>query len=360
VIGSDGGPPANRDRWIRNRAALLDRGAREPRGVLLEVADAALDRTRPDRLVADALSADGTGDGPLRAGGRAFDVAGRDVHLMAIGKGATAFAAAALDRLHPVASGLVVDEAVPDGEHGAESAEGAGGADGEGGRSGPSLDLDPLGTVRAGHPFPDAGSRTAGRRLAGLADGLGGDDLAVVVVTGGASALVAAPAGDLTLAELRATTDALLSAGAPIEEVNAVRKHLSTLKGGRLAARLAPATVLTLVAVDEVGGEPWGPTVPDPTTYGDALAALERRGLADAVPDAVADHLRAGAAGDREETPTAAALDAAGAGDGATVVLAAGADACDAAAGSGRRCCPPASRGRAARSAAPCRRSLGR
>jgi hydroxypyruvate reductase len=114
-----------------------------------------------------------------------------------------------------------------------------------------------------------------------------------------------------------------LNAGCRIDEINAVRKHCSAIKGGRLAERIAPATAVTLVVVDEVAGEPWGPTVGDGTTFADALDVLERHDLAHAVPTAVVDHLRRGRDGTVAETPRET--------DGHVVVLAGPADAAEAA-----------------------------
>lgn len=160
--------------------------------------------------------------------------------------------------------------------------------------------------VTGTHPLPSAINRSGTDRLLADADAAGADDLVVVVLTGGGSALLAAPADGLTIAELRPVTAELLDAGAPIGDLNAVRKHLSAIKGGRLADRIAPATALVLVVSDVVENRlsviASGPTAPDPTTYADACAALDRHAIA--VPEA-ARILEAGARGDRPETPAA-------------------------------------------------------
>ncbi|WP_049926821.1 glycerate kinase type-2 family protein [Halopiger goleimassiliensis] len=157
------------------------------------------------------------------------------------------------------------------------------------------------------HPVPTETNVRNTRRLLEVAADVSADDLVVAVVTGGASALLTAPAQPLSLANLRSTTEALLGSGAPIDEINAVRKHCSAIKGGRLAETLAPATVCALVLSDVVGDDPSvigsGPTVPDPSTYADARAVLERYDLE--VPDAVERLLTDGSTGDRPETPTA-------------------------------------------------------
>ena len=132
--------------------------------------------------------------------------------------------------------------------------------------------------VEAGHPVPDAAGLAGAERMLALADTAGADDLVLVLLSGGASANLIAPAPGITLAEKQATTRALLSSGANIGEINCVRKHLSRIKGGRLARRASPARVVTLAISDVPGDDPAvigsGPTVPDPTTLNDARAIV--------------------------------------------------------------------------------------
>lgn len=134
--------------------------------------------------------------------------------------------------------------------------------------------------VEAGHPVPDAAGLRATEDVLALADTLGADDLALVLVSGGGSANWVAPAEGLSVAEKQALTRALLASGAPIADINRVRKHLSRIKGGRLAARLHPARSLTLAISDVPGDDPSliasGPTVPDPSTRDEAVALLRR------------------------------------------------------------------------------------
>src|SRR6516225_8152318 len=149
--------------------------------------------------------------------------------------------------------------------------------------------------VEAGHPVPDEAGVAGTERALALADGASADDLVLVLLSGGASANWIAPAAGITLAEKQATTRALLRSGAKIGEINCVRKHLSRIKGGRLARRAAPARVVTLAISDVPGDDPAvigsGPTVPDPTTLGDARAIVEkyRLDLPPAVTRALAD-----------------------------------------------------------------------
>ncbi|WP_372526780.1 glycerate kinase [Piscinibacter sp.] len=142
--------------------------------------------------------------------------------------------------------------------------------------------------VEAAHPVPDEAGRRAAQRIAELAQGLTADDLVLCLVSGGGSALLAMPAPGLTLDDKRAINKALLNSGAAIDEMNCVRKHLSAIKGGRLAALCAPAKVVTLLISDVPGDAPEviasGPTVPDPTTCADALRILQRYAIA--IPEA--------------------------------------------------------------------------
>ena len=153
--------------------------------------------------------------------------------------------------------------------------------------------------------MPDEAGVEGARRVRAVVEDAGEGTLVLAVITGGGSALLPAPVDGIALADLQATTDLLLESGASIDEINAVRKHCSAIKGGRLAAAARPAHVATLAFSDVVGDDlgviASGPTVPDPTTYADALAVLDRYGLD--VPAAVHDHLEAGAAGNRSETP---------------------------------------------------------
>ncbi|CQR49942.1 glycerate kinase type-2 family protein [Haloferax massiliensis] len=155
------------------------------------------------------------------------------------------------------------------------------------------------------HPVPSARGVESTRRLADLLTDLDDRTLVLAAITGGASAVLPAPAEGVSLAELQETTDRLLESGAEIHDLNAVRKHVSTLKGGGLARLAAPATVVGLVLSDVVGNDlgviASGPTAPDETTYDDALDVLDRFDLD--VPKSVRTRLARGSAGDIPETP---------------------------------------------------------
>ena len=151
--------------------------------------------------------------------------------------------------------------------------------------------------VQARHPVPDEAGRQAAQRIVALTHGLTADDLVLCLISGGGSALLALPAEGLAFDDKQAINRALLKSGAAIDEMNTVRKHLSAIKGGRLAAMCAPARVVTLLISDVPGDEPStiasGPTVPDASTCADALAILARYGID--IPAAARSGLESGA-----------------------------------------------------------------
>jgi hydroxypyruvate reductase len=208
--------------------------------------------------------------------------------VIAVGKAAAAMASVAAERLAGRVSGLVV---APPGHHGA-----------------PHALPDGFETIEAGHPVPNAGSLAAAERALELAGELGPHDRLLALISGGGSALLALPAAGIDLAEKAAVTRALLRSGAAIGEMNVVRKHLSRIKGGRLALAAAPARVTTLLISDIPGDDPAliasGPTVADSASLAEARAILDRY-----VPDAP-PQVRAALADPENETPTIVAGDA--------------------------------------------------
>ncbi|MFB6118312.1 glycerate kinase [Halosegnis sp.] len=246
--------------------------------------EAGIDAAHPERVVGDAVTHE---QGTLAVGGRPPDggpsadrvryrLADYDRLLVVGGGNAAGTAAAALETVlgDAIDDGLVVSD-VP-------------------------VPTERIDVCEGTHPVPGESAAAATSRLTDLLADAGEDTLVVAVVTGGASALLPAPAEGLTLADLRATTEALLASGADIHEVNAVRKHCSASKGGGLAARAAPATVVALLFSDVVGDDPAvigsGPFAPDTSTLADARAVLDRYDVD--VPTAVRDHLETAA-----ETP---------------------------------------------------------
>ena len=160
--------------------------------------------------------------------------------------------------------------------------------------------------AEAGHPIPDQSGLQAAARLYAMAAELGRRDLLIVLLSGGASSLLPAPVAGVTLADKQRTTRELLRCGASIREINTVRKHLSRIKGGRLA-ELTKATVVTLILSDVLNDDlsaiASGPTTPDPTTYHDAVKVLKRYRIWRAIPQRVRRHLDRGCQGFMSETP---------------------------------------------------------
>lgn len=168
-------------------------------------------------------------------------------------------------------------------------------------RYGHAVPCERIEIVEAAHPVPDAAGRKAAERILKLAQEAGPEDLVLCLISGGGSALLALPAPGLTLEDKQAVNKALLASGADIGQMNTVRRHLSAIKGGRLAAAAHPAKVVSLLISDVPGDDPIviasGPTVPDPTSFSDARAILARYGITP--PPAVAAHLERA----EEETP---------------------------------------------------------
>jgi hydroxypyruvate reductase len=190
--------------------------------------------------------------------------------VIAFGKGAAAMAKAVEDHWNGPLSGLAVTRY----HHG--------------------LDCRRIEVVEAAHPVPDAAAVSGAEKALALASELGADDLLLALASGGGSSLLTLPAPGLTLADKRAVTSALLRSGAPIGEINTVRRHLSAIKGGRLAQAAAPARVVTLVVSDVPGDDPAqvasGPTLADGSTPADAVDVMARWGINP--PAAVVAHLR--------------------------------------------------------------------
>ncbi|SDC77483.1 glycerate kinase [Natrinema hispanicum] len=260
---------------IDDRDALASTAARE---VALDCLEAGIEAGHPRTVIRDAVTLE---DETFRIAETTYDLKAYDDLVVLGGGNAAAHVAAALEEIlgDRIDGGVVVTDDPVDTEH-VEVREGD-------------------------HPVPSERGVAGTRHLLEAADAATDETLVVTAITGGGSALMPAPAGELSLADLQATTDALLASGADIGEINAVRKHLSALKGGRLARRVAPATVISLLFSDVVGNDPSviasGPVVPDESTFDDALAVLERDGI-DA-PAAVVDRLERGVAGEVSETP---------------------------------------------------------
>ncbi|WP_370674136.1 glycerate kinase [Pleomorphomonas sp. PLEO] len=215
----------------------------DPRVLLRSMFDAAIAAAQPDRCVPPFL--------PPRPKGRLI--------VLGAGKASAAMARAVERHWDGPIEGLVVT------------------------RYGYAVPTERIEGVEAAHPVPDAAGLQAARRICDIAAGAGQDDTVLCLISGGGSALLALPLEGITLEDKQAINRALLASGAPISEMNCVRRHLSAVKGGRLAALAHPAKVVTLLISDVPGDNPVdiasGPTVGDPTTSADALAIVRRYGI---------------------------------------------------------------------------------
>ena len=233
----------------------------EPRALLRQLFDAAVASALPERSIQRFL--------PEPPKGRTF--------VIGCGKAAAAMARAVETHWHEQLQGLVVT------------------------RYGHHVPTQRVEVVEAAHPVPDAAGLDAARRMLEMVQGLSADDMVLFLVSGGGSALMTLPAPGITLEDKQRINTQLLKSGANISEMNCVRKHISAVKGGRLAAAAAPAKVVTLAISDIPGDDPAviasGPTVADPTTFAQAVAILQKYGIRE--PASVIDHLTAA----KEETP---------------------------------------------------------
>jgi glycerate 2-kinase len=157
--------------------------------------------------------------------------------------------------------------------------------------------------IEAGHPIPDEMGLEGAKEMLHIAKEAEEGDLVFCAITGGASALMPLPTGNINLEDKKRVTDILLKCGATINEINAVRKHISAIKGGRLAKHIHPAEIINLIVIDEIAGRPWGPTIPDTTTFKDAVNILKKYNLLEKVPNPVREHLNRGLIDPRLETP---------------------------------------------------------
>lgn len=252
------------------------------RAIVWELIHAALSAADPARAVAGHLRLE---QSTLHVGRQAYNLVGARLVVIGAGKAAGTMAAAVEKLLgERITAGWV------NVQRGYE----------------PAVPLRRIRIHAAGHPLPDAAGVEGTRQLLALLAGLDADDLVLFLLSGGASALLELPAVGVALEEVRRLTADLLRSGAAIAEVNTVRKHLSQVKGGRLARWAAPAHVAVLVLSDVVGSPldaiGSGPCAPDPTTYADAWGVLEHYDLVEDLPAGVRAHLALGRRGEITET----------------------------------------------------------
>ena len=248
---------------------------------VLEILQAGVVGADPYRAVRHALDVDGA----LRLGDYSVDLSSvENIFVVGAGKAAAPMAQAVED---------IVGERLGDGVVAVKDGY-----------------VQPTSSIAVGesaHPVPDTRSVKAARAISHVADVATENDLVICLISGGGSSLVELPAGSVTLEGIRRTTATLLASGVSIDDINTVRKHLSSIKGGRLAELISPARHVTIAVSDVVGNQidaiASGPTVPDPTTYEEALAVIERAELTDRIPSPVINHLEFGRDGKFKETP---------------------------------------------------------
>ncbi len=254
--------------------------------LLMNLFLAAVASVDPARLVEAALTCDSNGISLSGGGARSILPwsSVERIFLVGGGKAGRPMAQAAISALEgKVAAGAI---AVPKGEGGY---------------------LDAAQLIEAGHPLPDEGSRDASQAMLDLVSRAGKNDLVIALISGGGSAMISAPPEGVSSSDKESVVRLLLRSGADITEFNTVRKHLSRVKGGRMAQAAHPARVWSLMLSDVPGDDPSviasGPFSPDPSTYGDARKVLVDRKLYGAIPGTVREHIEAGVSGMVPETP---------------------------------------------------------
>ncbi len=272
---------------VRNREDLIARGRtdseRKARKDLLDVAEATIRAVDPYGLVKDAMRLRGD---RLSVGQERIDLSKiNKIYLAGAGKACFQMARAASEILAGRIERAVFN--VPE-----KPCSGLG---------------EEVAFHVAGHPKPDQAGLKGAREIVAMAKEAGPEDLFIMLMSGGGSALLPYPAGGITLEDKRELTSLLLACGARIDEINCIRKHVSEIKGGRLAQAASPARVISLI-VSDVVGDPVesiasGPTSPDPSTFRDAATILRKYAIYDRVPRGVRSRIERGAAGQVEETP---------------------------------------------------------
>jgi len=273
---------------IRNREELLSNAhssvSRRGREIVLDAIEKSLEAVDPGRVVRSRVK---SSNNLLQVNEETFDLT-RFKRIFVVGGGkASGSMAEALDEIlgERIEEGVIV---VPQG-------------------TSDRYESERIEFHEASHPIPDESSVNGAKKMLNLASRAGEDDLVISLISGGGSSLVALPREGISLRDKQEVTDTLLKSGATINEINAVRKHMSSFKGGQLAREAYPATVLSLLLSDVVG-DPLdviasGPTVPDPTTFDDAVNVLRRHNLWEHAPKAIREILSEGTKGTIHETP---------------------------------------------------------
>jgi glycerate 2-kinase len=262
---------------IKNHHELIDHGNVEARKAALKVIEDALDAVDSYEAVRAIVRVEN--DRTLIVDDLRYDLSNID-NIFVVGSGKATFPIAqALDEIlgERIREGIVVVKA------------------------GEKRRLKHIVVMEAGHPVPNEAGLKGAKEIMLIAQKASERDIVFCLITGGASALLPLPIDGVSLRDKQKVTNLLLKCGAKIDEINTVRNHLSAIKGGKLARKIHPAEVINLIVIDEVAGKPWGPTVPDSTTFADAVSILRRYKLDTKVPESVKKHLSK--ADPKDETP---------------------------------------------------------
>src|SRR5208337_371475 len=249
---------------LRNWNELATKGNVRGREIVLKVIDYALEQVDSTNLVKEQVRLDGS----LRIGSLKYDL--REIeNIFVVGGGKqVTFVASALEEIlgERIHEGIVVE------------------------KKGSGCRTKTIKVIEGGHPIPDNGSIEGAKEILRLVKEAKKSDLVIACVTGGCTSLTMLPPEGITLEDVRIVSQLMLNCGAPIEDMNTVRKHLSQLGGGKLAVTARSAELVSLIAIDEVAGAPWGPTVPDTTFFSDARRVLRWYELWDKAPTSVRDY----------------------------------------------------------------------
>lgn len=255
------------------------------RNKIENILQAALTAADPKEAVEQILRCS---DDTLRVGEQEYDLASfENIYLVAVGKASLAMAQGVCEILgNHLAKGLIVSKTLP---------------------SDISFALLCMEIIQAEHPIPGINSLEAGKRVLDLLSLATADDLVILAISGGGSALITQPEGKVQLGDIQILTNQLLASGASINEINTLRKHLDRVKGGGLARAVVPAQVVSLILSDVVGSPldviASGPTVPDASTFQQAEDIVEKYGLKTEAPESIRNHLESGSASASAETP---------------------------------------------------------
>jgi glycerate 2-kinase len=264
---------------IRNIGELLSHGDKKGREIVLDIIEHAMKSVDPYEAVKKMVCL--KDDKYLVVGDLHYNLT-ETTRIFVVGAGKGSFEIAkALDEIlgNRIAMGCIIEKR---GEH---------------------RRLEHIKVIEAGHPVPDEIGLEGTKEILEIVNEAKKGDIVFVCITGGASALMPLPAEQISLEDTKKVTDLLLKCGATINEINAVRKHISAIMGGRLALLIYPAEIINLIVIDEVAGLAWGPTVPDTTTFNDAVSVLNKYWLWKKVPMSARKALKAGMKDSSLETP---------------------------------------------------------